>query len=224
MDPFLKFSAVYSTNQETLIAQEFGRLKGTYYLDHAGATLYSEQQLQNILQDLSKNVYSNPHANNVTSKFTEDAIDIVRYRILEHFNTSNEEYTVIFVSSTTAALKTIAEYFDYGKKAGTLVHLENNHTSVLGMRNYATNSSEIKTEQAMYTLSCYDNGSTHSNSANTDSNSLFVFPAQCNFSGSKYPLSWIDKVKNGALNSFIKQKVRIGMWFLMPQVTYRQIT
>ncbi|XP_018567860.1 molybdenum cofactor sulfurase 3 isoform X2 [Anoplophora glabripennis] len=74
------------------------------------------------------------------------------------------------------------------------------------MRNYATNSSEIKTEQAMYTLSCYDNGSTHSNSANTDSNSLFVFPAQCNFSGSKYPLSWIDKVKNGALNSFIKEK------------------
>ncbi|XP_054266776.1 molybdenum cofactor sulfurase 2 isoform X2 [Macrosteles quadrilineatus] len=32
-------------------------------------------------------------------------------------------------------------------------------------------------------------------------NSLFVYPAQCNFSGVKYPLSWVHKVQQGALDN-----------------------
>lgn len=31
-------------------------------------------------------------------------------------------------------------------------------------------------------------------------NSLFVYPAQCNFSGYKYPLEWIPKIKLGHLD------------------------
>lgn len=31
-------------------------------------------------------------------------------------------------------------------------------------------------------------------------NSLFVYPAQCNFSGTKYPLTWIENIQKGALN------------------------
>lgn len=119
---------------------------------------------------------------------------------------------MIFTSSATAALKTIGEYFNYGKKAGTLIHLENNHTSVLGMRNYAVNLKEIKTEQALQTMSskCH-NSNTCSNIE--DSNSLFVYPAQCNFSGTKYPLAWIDQVKNGSLNSLIQEKSR--NWYVV---------
>lgn len=50
------------------------------YIDHAGATLYSEKQLEDIFKDLSQNIYANPHAQNLSSKSTEDAIDIIRYQ------------------------------------------------------------------------------------------------------------------------------------------------
>ncbi|CAN1263313.1 Molybdenum cofactor sulfurase [Linum perenne] len=43
-------------------ATEFKRLSknGLVYLDHAGATLYSESQMERILSDLAANVYGNP--------------------------------------------------------------------------------------------------------------------------------------------------------------------
>lgn len=50
------------------------------YLDHAGATLYSEIQIKNIFNDLLGNVYGNPHSLNHSSKQTSDLIDQVRRR------------------------------------------------------------------------------------------------------------------------------------------------
>lgn len=43
-------------------------------------------------------------------------------------------------------------------------------------------------------------------------NSLFVYSAQCNFSGLKYPLSWIEKVRHGCLNSYVGNE---SNWFTM---------
>lgn len=44
-------------------ATEFNRLdqKGIVYLDHAGATLYSELQMEEIFKDFNSNIYANPH-------------------------------------------------------------------------------------------------------------------------------------------------------------------
>lgn len=53
---------------------------GQYYLEHAGATLYSEKQFEEIAHQLSTNLYANPHAKNTSSKLTEDAIDIIRFQ------------------------------------------------------------------------------------------------------------------------------------------------
>lgn len=39
---------------------EFKRLEDTVYLDHAGATLYSELQMEAIFKDLTTTVYGNP--------------------------------------------------------------------------------------------------------------------------------------------------------------------
>ena len=50
------------------------------YLDHVGATLYSEEQIRQVLGELSCNIYGNPHSGNVVSKYTLDAIDQVRYQ------------------------------------------------------------------------------------------------------------------------------------------------
>ncbi|XP_073878681.1 molybdenum cofactor sulfurase isoform X6 [Macaca fascicularis] len=63
-----------------LRAREFGRLAGTVYLDHAGATLFSQSQLESFTNDLMENTYGNPHSQNISSKLTYDTVEQVRYR------------------------------------------------------------------------------------------------------------------------------------------------
>lgn len=50
----------------------------TYYLDHTGATLYSDTQIKNVHEELLGNVFGNPHSFNISSKYTEDIIDQMR--------------------------------------------------------------------------------------------------------------------------------------------------
>jgi molybdenum cofactor sulfurtransferase len=211
MDEFCNYREIYSPEQRKLISIEFQRVEGQHYLEHAGATLYSEKQLQEIARQLCNNLYANPHARNLSSKLTEDAVDIVRYEILTHFKTNPQEYSVIFTSGTTAALKLIAESFSYGSDCGTngrFVYLQDNHTSVLGMRAYAKAMKCITFDDAFNALSC----DTGSGEGKDDCNSLFVFPAQSNFSGVKYPVAWIERVQRGALNRLLEQDCR--NWFV----------
>ena len=48
--------------------------------------------------------------------------------------------------------------------------------------------------------------STHAPLNSPTCNSLFAFPAQCNFSGEKYPLEWISASQNGKLSSRLKSE------------------
>jgi hypothetical protein len=44
------------------LRSEFPKLTSTVYLDHAATTLYSSRQLQCVFDDLSSNLYGNPHS------------------------------------------------------------------------------------------------------------------------------------------------------------------
>nr|CAH7761655.1 unnamed protein product [Callosobruchus chinensis] len=208
MEQFLKFESAY-LDQNDKIAKEFERKGENTYLDHAGATLYSEQQIQNVFLELSSNIYDNPHSMNMSGKLTEDAVDLVRFRILDHFNTNDQEFSIVFTSGATAALKTIAECFDY-RGNGALAYLQHNHTSVLGMRCFSESCTEVKIEDAFEILST-DN--TEEDSSCSGGNGLFVYPAQCNFSGTKFPLSWIEKAKSGKLNKLLKAPC--NQWYVV---------
>ncbi|CAH1126866.1 unnamed protein product [Ceutorhynchus assimilis] len=181
---------VYSQEQLLQIQSEFSRIKDVCYLDHAGATLYSEKQMENVVKDLTSNIYANPHAVSTSSQSTIDAVDIVRYRILSFFNTSPEDYSVIFTSGATQGLKLIAETFDFN--GGTLIYLEDNHTSVLGMRCFAPNCRELKIEEAFELLTETQTKQAYNQDGR---NCLFVYPAQSNFAGTKYPFSWLQTAK-----------------------------
>ena len=129
---------------------------------------------------------------------------------MDHFHTTQEEYSVIFTSGATAALKLIADTFDFDAqnyRAGTFAYLQDNHTSILGMR-------ELLAEKNVE-ITCIDHKTAFEklndlsqsdfNKVNKN-NSLFVYSAQCNFSGIKYPLTWIDNIKKGNLNYFLNTK------------------
>lgn len=65
-----------------------------------------------------------------------DLVGLLYFSVLDHFGTDQTEYSVIFTSGATSAIKLVAECFDYGRD-GTLCYLDDNHTSVLGARRYA---------------------------------------------------------------------------------------
>lgn len=136
------------------------------------------------------------------------------YRVLDHFHTSSDDYTVIFTFNATASLKIIADTFLFTKEdtdntvshPGHFVYTQDNHTSVLGMREI------VAKKGAKVTCLSHDNtfeafetpmSSSLTQSLQKSSNSLFVYPAQCNFSGLKYPLNWITDVQNGTLTNVI---------------------
>lgn len=115
---------------------------------------------------------------------------------MSHFKTNPEEYSIIFTSGATASLKLIAENFNY-ESEGYFVYLQDNHTSVLGMRRYAPNSKCLKVTESHEALTTENYEKSKENY-----NCLFAYPAQSNFSGVKYPLEWIKNAKNGNLNQF----------------------
>lgn len=108
------------------------------YLDHAGATLYSKSQLESAMTELQENLFSNPHSRNPSSSITTDATDHVRQRwnfkwrddddmknlwkfllflrVLAHFGTNDDEYSVIFTSGATSGLKLLAESFSFNEE------------------------------------------------------------------------------------------------------------
>ncbi|KAL0353416.1 UNVERIFIED_CONTAM: Molybdenum cofactor sulfurase [Sesamum angustifolium] len=47
-------------NVDEIRATEFKRLNDIVYLDHAGATLYSESQMEDVFKDLNSTLYGNP--------------------------------------------------------------------------------------------------------------------------------------------------------------------
>lgn len=49
------------------------------YLDHAGATLYSDTQIKNIASDLHNSLYANPHSIGTASNVTQDIIENMRH-------------------------------------------------------------------------------------------------------------------------------------------------
>ncbi|XP_025955660.1 molybdenum cofactor sulfurase isoform X3 [Dromaius novaehollandiae] len=189
---------------------------GITYLDHAGSALFPESLLKAFTDDLRDNVYSNPHSQNISSKLTYDTIEHVRYRILQHFHTTAEDYTIIFTSGCTAALKLVAEAFPWipeGTKqpSSRFCYLTDSHTSVVGMRGITVSMNVLSVPVEPKEMLLSEKNRLPPEEQNCTTPHLFSYPAQSNFSGIKYPLSWIQDIKSGKLCP-----IKIpGKWFVL---------
>lgn len=116
------------------------------------------------------------------------------------------EYSVVFTSNATAALKTVAETFDFGsEEKGGFYYCQENHTSVLGMRELVKTPYKYVLTQPELLANLEDN---HNETVGSKSgNSLLVFSAQCNFSGYKMPLDLIEIVQKKGL---VKQGLQVA--------------
>ncbi|CAA7394187.1 unnamed protein product [Spirodela intermedia] len=208
---------------EEIRASEFKRLEGLVYLDHAGATLYSEAQMEAVAKDLTSNVYGNPHSQSDSSMATSDVISAARQQVLELCNASPREYTCIFTSGATAGLKLVGEAFPWSKESCYMYTIEN-HNSVLGIREYALehgasalavdiedcklhtgfsasyDSIDISKHpvQRRAALRSSDGSLNGKKADSSEVFNLFAFPSECNFSGRKFHLDLVEIIKGNA--------------------------
>ncbi|XP_050405457.1 molybdenum cofactor sulfurase isoform X1 [Patella vulgata] len=242
----MDFSRFYNAHIEAIRGTEFPGLGDQTYVDHAGTTLYAKSQLEAYHNDLMRHVYGNPHSGNTSSQLTTDTIEQIRYRVLQFFNTTSKEYTVIFTSGCTQALKLVAETFDFSgiqtkkedgdkiltrnrgdnysfcdsdstvkkdencKNVGYFYYLCDNHTSAQGMRELI-----VKQTENVFPFNVSDVFKTcisHPVNPSINGNNLFVYPAQSNYSGQKFPLEWIKKIQNSQLKC---QQNTGGHWYVL---------
>lgn len=107
---------------------------------------------------------------------------------------------MIFTSGATAALKTLAETFNFiDGNEGNFLYLRDNHTSVLGMREVigtkniqCIERNEFLSGRFLKRISNEKHG-----------RNLLVYSAQCNFNGCKNPLDIIGKLHQNYSNTYV---------------------
>ncbi|XP_060896884.1 molybdenum cofactor sulfurase isoform X1 [Labrus mixtus] len=207
----------YGENFADMIEQEFKRTKGITYLDHAATTLYPESLIREYSQDISRNVYGNPHSHSPSSRLTHDTIERVRYRVLQHFNVTPEEYSVIFTSGCTAALKLVAESFPWwpqteGEAGSHFCYLTDSHTSVVGIRGLTSGRGVVAMPVSPQEVENRAKAAAQGEDVVCQTPHLFCYPAQSNFSGRKYPLSHVKGIQSRRLYPACDHQ---GRWFVL---------
>jgi molybdenum cofactor sulfurtransferase len=182
---------------DELRATEYARLdeQRHIYLDYTGGGLYADCQIHDHMELLRSNVFGNPHSLNPTSRAMTELCDQARAFVLTFFNASPDEYTVIFTSNASNALKLVGEAYPF-KPEGQFLLLFDNHNSVNGIREFARAKGatitylpvippELRVEDS-HLLSFLE-------SRGEAGHHLFAYPAQSNFTGVQHPLEWIEE-------------------------------
>ena len=182
---------------DELRATEYARLdeQRHIYLDYTGGGLYADCQIRDHMELLRSNVFGNPHSLNPTSRAMTELCDQARASVLKFFNASPDEYTVIFTSNASNALKLVGEAYPF-KPEGQFLLLFDNHNSVNGIREFARAKGatitylpvippELRVEDS-HLLSFLE-------SRSDAGHNLFAYPAQSNFTGVQHPLEWIEE-------------------------------
>jgi molybdenum cofactor sulfurtransferase len=182
---------------DELRATEYTRLdeQGHIYLDYTGGSLYADCQLRDHMALLRSKVFGNPHSLNPTSHAMTELCEHARAFVLEYFTASPDEYTVIFTSNASNALKLVGEAYPF-KPGGQFLLLFDNHNSVNGIREFArAKGATIIYLPVMPPELRVDESSLFSflESPGNGGHHLFAYPAQSNFTGVQHPVEWIEK-------------------------------
>ncbi|POW03964.1 hypothetical protein PSHT_11443 [Puccinia striiformis] len=98
------------------------------YMDYTGAGLYPESLAKSFADQLTKNVYGNPHSENPSSQLSSRANENAKQAVLSFIDANPNVYDVIWTSNATGALKILAEGYPY--QAGqSLVMSVDSHSS-----------------------------------------------------------------------------------------------
>ncbi len=189
-----------TTLLDTLRATEYRRLdeQGQVYLDYTGGSLCAASQLEKHFHLLRSGVFGNPHSANPTSVAMTEHVERARHYVLNYFNTSSDDYVLLFTQNASGALKLIGESFPFVPGSRYLLSFDN-HNSVNGIREFARakGASIVYAPLIMPSLH-FDMDQLRSllDQADPERENLFAYPAQSNFSGAKHPLDLVAKAQS----------------------------
>ncbi|KAJ2083150.1 hypothetical protein H4R24_001063 [Coemansia sp. RSA 988] len=170
----------------TLACGEDPQLK-TVYLDHGGSTLYAASYIRAHAEAMLQNIPANPHSRHVESMWTQAEIDHTRDRLLSFLGTSAEKYAAIFTANATASIRLAAELTPITAD-GKFCFTRASHTSVVGVRNLADERGASVCPIEFAEISNVIAPEV------THGSNLLAYPAQCNFSGERFPLNVAGRV------------------------------
>ncbi len=196
---FLESHPAYARTRvlDDLRAREYGRLDhlGHVYLDYTGGSLYAVSQLKRHFEELSGNVFGNPHSNNPTSQAMTERVERARSLVLDFFHAPAEDYWAIFTLNASGALKHAGESYPFGPGDRYLLTVDN-HNSVNGIREFArARGAEVTYVPVGPPDLRIDRPRLAAELGRTKPgrNHLFAYPAQSNFSGVQHPLELIEE-------------------------------
>lgn len=174
----------YNDHIARIRGTEYPSLLKTTYLDHAGTTVYARSLLDACHEDLSNNLYGNPHSESPASWLATQRVDEARQAVLDYFDASTDDFDVVFCANATAAIKLVADafreqHFWYG-------YHKDCHNSVVGVRELAQYAQCFATEEDVqrYMATSYSGLK------------LFAYPAQSNLTGYRLPYEWTRRFRN----------------------------
>lgn len=188
-----------TTKLDELRQTEYSRLdrQQQIYLDYTGGGLHAENQVRNHLKLLTTQVFGNPHSHNPTSLAMTELVEKARRYVLDFFHAPFDEYTAIFTSNASGALKLVGESYPFTTGSHYVLAFDN-HNSVNGIREFAKArgakvtyvpviAPELRLDQQVLNTALEQIEPNHAN--------LFAFPAQSNFSGVQHPLELITQAQ-----------------------------
>ncbi|KAJ2553942.1 hypothetical protein EV175_002754 [Coemansia sp. RSA 1933] len=187
----------------------------TVFLDHTGSTLYATSHIRAHVEEMLSQIPANPHSRHAASHWTQSKIDQARNRLLEFFGTSCRDYAVVFTANATAAIRMAGELTPMDPNRGVFCYTRESHTSVVGIRNIAAERGvAVRPAEFSQIYSI-------TSPKNTRGSSLLAYPAQCNFSGERFPLSVTERIHNVyAQNPEYGSKQHIPWWVLLDASAY----
>ena len=202
MNRFAEFVTAHPDYRETgvldeLRRSEYARLDaaGQVYLDYTGGGLYAMSQVHDHHALLERQVFGNPHSASPSSGATTALVERTRRDVLDYFNAPPDEYTAVFTTNATGALKLAGEAYPFAPGGRFLLTFDN-HNSVNGVREFArVRRAEVEYAPIAAPELRIDRACLTALLARADRScaNLFAFPAQSNFSGVKHPLDLVEE-------------------------------
>ncbi|HEX6450878.1 MAG TPA: aminotransferase class V-fold PLP-dependent enzyme [Trebonia sp.] len=203
---------------DELRATEYGYLDdaGHVYLDYTGAGLAARSQLRAHAARIASGCYGNPHSENPTSSASTELVEEARARVLRYFNTTADDYTVIFTPNATGACRLVGESYPF-RPGSRYVLTADNHNSINGIREFARrggarvtyvpiSGAELRVSDADVAAALsgkwagagrkigWPGG--RSGPGRRGRAGLFAYPAQSNFTGVRHSLDWVRRAQD----------------------------
>ncbi|ESK87857.1 cysteine desulfurase [Moniliophthora roreri MCA 2997] len=183
---------------DTLRRSDYRRLErvGETYVDYMGGSLYPESLIRVHTEFLSDNVLGNTHSVSNSSKLSLQCSEDARTAILMFFK-APPEYTVVFTSNASGALKLVGESYPFIDGSSYVLGADS-HNSVHGIRDFATNHGARvcyipSTNHGGFDPAVAKDILLQNKPLSKDlTPSLFALTGQSNITNSKNPLSVLD--------------------------------